>query len=109
MNDLEHDLRALLDEKAAGAGAPMPDPRLVRWARRRQLGAAVGGVLVVAALLGGVAVAMATLGGPDRRTPADAIEPSVETTVNGVSVLHPADWSVVDPVVAGIQPASETL
>jgi hypothetical protein len=109
MNDLEHDLRALLDEKAAGAGAPTPDPRLIRRARRRQLGTAVGGVLVVAALLGGVAVAMATLGGPDRRTPADAIEPSVETTVNGVSVLHPADWSVVDPVVAGIQPASDTL
>lgn len=109
MSDLERDLRELLDQKAAGAGVPIPDPRLVTRARRRQLGTAVGGVLVVAALLGGVALAVATLGGSDGHTPADALEPSVETTVNGVSVLHPASWSVVDPVVAGIQPASDTL
>src|SRR3990172_2864484 len=92
MNDLEHDLRALLDEKAAGAGAPMPDPRLVRRARRRQLGAAVGGVLVVAALLCGVAVAMATLGGPDRRTPADPLALAGEG-----AQPWPADLVPLDP------------
>jgi len=109
MNDLEHDLRTLLDAKAADANAPLPDARLLRRARRRQLGTAVAGVLVAAALLGGVVVAMSTLGGSRGRTPADETEPLVETTVNGVSVLHAASWSVVDPVEAGIQPASDTL
>lgn len=108
MNDLEQELRTLLDGKASHAGVPEPDARLIRRARWWQVGTALGGVLVVAALLGGVVVAVSALGGSDRRTPADELQPLVETTVNGVTVSHPESWDVVDPVEAGIEPETET-
>ncbi|HSD48982.1 MAG TPA: hypothetical protein VLE71_04040 [Actinomycetota bacterium] len=108
MNDLERDLRTLLDEKASTAGTPVPDARLLRRARRRQVGTALAGALGVAALAGGVALAMWAFGPSHEGMPADRLVPLVETTVNGVTVTHPGTWDVVDPVEAGIEPQTET-
>jgi hypothetical protein len=89
MNDLERDLRTLLDERASTAGTPVPDARLVRRARRRQVGTALTGALAAAALVGGVALAMWAFGPSREGMPADRLEPLVDTTVNGVAVTHP--------------------
>lgn len=108
MSDLERNLRTLLDEKASRAGAPELEPRLLRRARRRQAGTALAGALGIAALIGGVALAMWAFGPSREGTPADRLDPLVETTVNGVTVTHPESWGVVDPVEAGIEPETET-
>ncbi|MGE5459880.1 MAG: hypothetical protein ACM3WR_04565, partial [Solirubrobacterales bacterium] len=88
MNDLEHDLRTLLGEKAAGAGAPEPSPPALRRARWRQLGTVLGGIAVAAAVAGGAIFAIAELGPADRHAPADSPEPVVDTTVNGITISH---------------------
>jgi hypothetical protein len=108
MNDLERDLRALLDDKASAAGVSEPDARLLRRARRRQIGTVLAGALGVAAMLGGVVLVIWAFGPSRGGTPADPLEPRVETTVNGVTVTHPESWKVVDPVEAGITPETET-
>lgn len=107
MNDLEQELRTLLDEKASHAGAPMSDARLLRRARRRQVGTALAGLALLTIAVMGIVVGLRTLAS-DRKTPA---EPSalVDTTVNGITITHPKGWSVVDPVQAGIAPETETL
>jgi hypothetical protein len=109
MNDLEHDLRTLLQDKAADAGAPQPSPPLLRRARWRQLGTVLGGIAIAAAVVGGAIFAIAELGPADRHTPADSREPVVDTTVNGITISHPESWYVVDPVTAGIEPGSRDL
>ena len=108
MNDLERDLRTLLDDKASAAGVPEPDVRLLRRARRRQMGTVLAGALGVAVILGGVVIAMWALGPSRGETPADPLEPRVATPVNGVTVTHPESWKVLDPVEAGITPETET-
>jgi hypothetical protein len=108
MNDLERNLRTLLDDKASAAGVPEPDVRLLRRARRRQMGTVLAGALGVAAMLGGVVLVIWAFGPSRGGTPADPLEPRVETTVNGVTVSHPESWKVVDPVEAGITPETET-
>ena len=108
MNDLGRDLRALLEEKGAGAGVPMPDARLLRRARRRQLGTLLGGVVVAAAIVGASIVGVSALRSSDGATPG---EPNrlVDTNVYGITITHPDGWYVVDPVEAGIEPPSEDL
>lgn len=108
MNDLERDLRTLLDGKASAAGVPEPDARLLRRARRRQMGTVLAGALGVAVILGGVVVAVWAFGPSRGAAPADPLEPRVQTTVNGVTVTHPESWTVLDPVEAGIAPETET-
>lgn len=108
MNDLERELRALLDEKAARAGAPMPDARLLRRARRRQLRTVLGGAVVAAAIASGAALALPALRPWHGTTPAEPVE-LIESTVNGITITHPEGWYVVDPAEAGLNPPSEDL
>jgi hypothetical protein len=109
MNDLEHDLRTLLQDKAAGAGTPEPSPPVLRRARWRQLGTVLGGIAVAAAVAGGAIFAITELGPADRHAPADSREPVIDTTVNGITISHPESWYVVDPVAAGTEPGSRDL
>ena len=111
MNDLEHDLRTLLEHKAddASAGAPAPDRQVLRRARRRQLGTVIGGVFVTAAVVVGAAVAISALAPSNGGVPLEPVDRLVSSTVNGVTLEHPQGWYVVDPVEAGIQPASRDL
>lgn len=96
MNDLEHDLRELLDGKARGAGLPSdPEPRLLRRARRRQLGTVVSGVVVVAALVAASVAGVRALVSPNHTTIGD--QPVVTRTVNGISIDVPESWHVADP------------
>jgi len=108
MNELENDLRTLLHQKGGAAGAPMPDARLLRRARRRQLGTILGGGIVAAAIVVGAIVVISALASGDGTTPAVPTE-LTETALNGITITHPEGWYVVDPVEAGIEPTSEDL
>jgi hypothetical protein len=109
MNDLERDLRTLLDEKAARAGAPMPDARLLRRARRRQLGTVLGGAAAALAVVAGAVVAVSAFAPSDRRTPAEPGDRLVTTTENGIAIQHPENWYVVDPTEVGIETSDDAL
>lgn len=108
MNDLERELRTLLEEKAAGVGVPPPDARLLARARRRQLRTVLGGIALVAAAASGAVLALSALRSGIGSTPAGTAE-LTDTTVNGITITHPERWYVVDPVQAGIAPPSEDL
>jgi uncharacterized membrane protein YgcG len=108
MNDLEQQLRVLLGEKAASAGAPMPDTRLLRRARRRQVATALIGVVAVSAIVGASIVTISALDPGDSATPTEPTQ-LIDTNVYGITITHPEGWYVVDPVEAGIEPASSDL
>lgn len=106
MSDLEQDIRDLLTEEVRSAPPPHEPDRAVRRTRRRQVLTVAGSVLGVLALgaasIAGVRAVLTTGNG----TPADA--PTTTTTVNGISMLHPEDWYVVDPDEAGLNaPAAD--
>jgi len=77
MNDLEHDLRAALDEQASLAPPPHEPGRAVARARRRRVVTTASGVLGVAAIMVLTIVAARAIRMPDERTPAS---PSPTTT-----------------------------
>jgi hypothetical protein len=105
MNDVEHDLRELLDRKAGSVGtvAPRLPDGVQKRSRRRQLGTAlVSGVAVMALVVGSVGVLRAVDTEADRQpTPADDPWAGYEVfdrtaTVHSFTVTSPSDWYLVD-------------
>lgn len=103
MNDLEHDLREVLDEDARRVPTPISAPGgLRRSVRRRQ--AVFGGLmgLAGAAVVAGIVVGATTLlslqGGP---SPA-AQGPTTTGTLNGITITYPQAWHLIDPDTAGL-------
>jgi len=106
MNDLELELRELLDRRSRDVTpATRPQPTLLRRARRGELAAAVA---AGAATLAGIAVVILAVGAlssqralPPRpaTSPVRVIEPSASTrtmTIGGVTFRSPANWMVLD-------------
>lgn len=101
MNDLERDLRTLLGSKAGGASiAPRPEPRVLKRARRRQVGTVLGASIGVVAVL---ALATLTLGSLLRSEPVTPAVPSTITrSLNGIGITFPETWHLIDPDAAGL-------
>lgn len=104
MNDLERDLRTLLDAKSGQAPTVSTPPGgLVRRARTRQVRTALVAGLAAVALVVGSVVGIREFVTTDGTRPAD--QPTETTTMNGVSITHPTDWVVIDPDEAGLNGA----
>src|SRR5262245_10367878 len=103
MNDLERDLRELLDEDARRVSTPVAAPEgLRRSARRRQVlfAGAVG--LATVAIVAGV-VAGASLLLPLQNDGQPAVEgPKTTGTLNGITITYPQSWHLIDPDTAGL-------
>ena len=104
MNDLERDLRELLDSRAAEARISDEPPRaVVVRARRRQLGTVVTAALVAAILVAGSLVGMRSILSADPRDQRPAITPVLPDAPGGfrsvalpyLSLAYPNDWSLV--------------
>lgn len=103
MNDLERDLRDLLDADAAEVRrGDRPPGDLVRRVRRRQAGAlaAMGGI-VAAIVVGAIALATVLPSGSDRE-PTFAGRATTTGSINGVTITYREDWSLIDPDVEGL-------
>ncbi len=106
MNDLEQDLRELLEGKAREAGlAPEPGPRVLKRARRRQIGTVLAATLTTAAVVvGAIAGLQAALRGPQLSI---AVAPIGEGLREAVlpygTIAYPVDWYLVD-ASAGLSP-----
>ena len=106
MNDLERDLRNVLDEDARRVPTPTSAPEgLRRSVRRRQ--AVFGGVVGLSALaiVAGI-VAGATLL-PIESEPRPGVEGGeLKTgTLNGIMITYPTAWHLIDPDAAGFNGA----
>ena len=103
MNDLERDLRAVLDEDARRVPTPVLAPEgLRRSARRRQVvfGGVVGlaGVAIVAGVVAGASLLL-----PLRYDAQPAGEGAkTTTTLNGITITYPQAWDLIDPDAAGL-------
>ena len=113
MNDLERDLREVLDEDARRVPTPTSAPEgLRRSVRRRQavFGSLVG--LSALAIVAGI-VAADDHAAPDRAPmPRPGVEGADLTTgtLNGIiDHLPRAAWFLIDPDVAGLNSASEPI
>ena len=107
MNDLERDLRNVLDEDARRVPTPTSAPEgLRRSVRRRQavFGSVVGlsALAIVAAIVSAAALILPL--GPDG-VPAD--QPTTTGSLNGISITHPESWFLIDPDLAGLNSSSE--
>ena len=105
MNDLERDLRELLGSKA-GDAAPTtgPSPRILRRARRRQVGTVITTLVVVAAVIVGSVAALQTVLRKDPSTPQPATPPVLPEAPPGfssaalpfASIAYPTNWYLLD-------------
>jgi hypothetical protein len=105
VNDLERDLRELLESKA-GDAAPTtaPSPRVLRRARRRQVGTVFTTLVVVAAVIVGSVAAIQTVLRKDPSTPEPATPPVLPEAPPGfssaalpfASIAYPHDWYLLD-------------
>src|SRR3954471_18634183 len=111
MNDLEHDLRELFEQRASNVDVPGLAPKAVlHRGRRRQVGTVVTGVL---ACLVAAGVAAAAIGDARHRAviPGDGNGlPARTTSIGGVPVTAPAGWTLVDdlPLAAILATTSES-
>jgi hypothetical protein len=106
VNDLEHDLREVLDEDARRVPTPISAPEgLRRSVRRRQ--ALFGGVVGLSALaiVAGI-VASATMLLPVRTSQPAGRGPTTTGTLNGITITYPQAWSLIDPDEAGLNGSS---
>ena len=110
MNDLERDLQAVLQDDARRVPTPTSAPEgLRRSVRRRQ---AVFGSLVG---LSALAVIAAVVAGASMLLPLKSAQPAGEGrmttgTLNGITIIYPAGWSLIDPDEAGLNgPDPSTL
>ena len=106
MNDLERGIRELLDEEVRSAPPPHEGTGVVRRTRRRQGAVIAGGALAAVALVAASLVGLRAIDGADRSTFGD--EPTVTTSLNGITMSHPEGWYVVDPDEAGLNGPSPT-
>jgi hypothetical protein len=103
VNDLERDLREVLDEDARRVPTPISAPDgLRRSARRRQAlfggAVALAGLAVVAGIVAGATTLLSLENGPE---PA-AIGPQTTGTLNGITITYPQSWHLIDPDTAGL-------
>jgi len=106
VNDLEHDLREVLDEDARRVPTPISAPEgLRRSVRRRQ--AVVGGVVGLSALavVAGIVAGAMTLLPVGSSQPAGE-GPTTTGTLNGITITYPQAWSLIDPDEAGLNGSS---
>jgi hypothetical protein len=103
VNDLEHDLREVLDDDARRVPTPTSAPEgFRRSVRRRQ--AVFGGVIalsalaVVAGIVAGATTLLSFQSGPN---PA-AQGPTTTGTLNGITITYPRAWHLIDPDTAGL-------
>jgi hypothetical protein len=103
VNDLEHELREVLDEDARRVPTPISAPEgLRRSVRRRQ--AVFGGVVGLSALAivaGVVAGASMLLPTRDTRQPIGE-GPHTTGSLNGITITYPQAWHLIDPDTAGL-------
>jgi hypothetical protein len=93
MNDLERELRSVLEREAGDAPSPHEIQTTLRRTRRRQLRTVVAAGLGVAAAVVLAVAGFRSLGGePDRLVPA-----STTQTMNGISITYPETWHLIDP------------
>jgi hypothetical protein len=106
VNDLERDLREVLDEDARRAPTPISAPEgLRRSVRRRQaLFAGVVGLSALAIVAGIVAGATMLL--PVRSSQPGGEGPTTTNTLNGITITYPQAWSLIDPDEAGLNGSS---
>ncbi|MBI2238036.1 MAG: hypothetical protein HYU54_05860 [Actinobacteria bacterium] len=108
MNDLEQELRELLETKARESRIAPPAPkRVLRRARRRQVGVALVTAVTVAAVVTGSIAGLSAIRGP---TPGQRIvgapaEPRTTTLPAGLTVTYPSNWLLVDPWTLAAQTA----
>jgi len=100
MNDLERDIRDLLDEEVRSAPAPHERTGALRKTRRRQGAMIFSGALVAVALVAGSFAGLRLIDRTDDPTFGD--QPIVTTSVHGITMSHPKGWYVVDPDEAGL-------
>jgi hypothetical protein len=102
VNDLERDLRKVLDEDARRVPTPISAPeRLRRSVRRRQ--AVFGGLVGLSALaIVAAIVAGATTLLPIRSSQPASEGPTTTGTLNGITITYPQAWSLIDPDEAGL-------
>jgi len=109
MTDLERQIRKMLEDEVRSAPAPHEATRALRKTRRRQIVSVVAGLLTVTAVVAASIVGLRAVRTADRGVPAD--QPTVTTTMNGISITYPDGWSVIDPDAAGLNgppdPASD--
>ena len=104
MSDLDQELRELLEAKAReGDVPPKPEPRVLKRARRRQLGTALSALIGAAALVAASIVGLQAIvrTSPDTPTPGDGpVLPDPPDGFQSValpfaSIAYPKDWFLV--------------
>lgn len=100
MNDLERDIRDVLDEEVRSAPTPHERTGALRKTRRRQGAVIFGGALVAVALVAGSFAGLRLIDRADDPTFGD--QPILTTSINGITMSHPEGWYVVDPDEAGL-------
>src|SRR4051794_8790495 len=111
MNDLEHDLRELFEQRATDVDVPGLAPRSVlQRGRRRQVGTIVTSVVACLAALGIVAAAIGQARHPTVIPGEGNGLPARTTSIGGVPVTAPAGWTLVDdwPLAAVLATTSES-
>jgi hypothetical protein len=102
VNDLERDLRKVLDEDARRVPTPISAPEgLRRSVRRRQ--AVFGGAVALA----GLAIVAGLVAGATTLLPVGSSRPAGEGptttgTLNGITITYPQAWSLIDPDEAAL-------
>ncbi|MGZ4151394.1 MAG: hypothetical protein ACXVP3_03010, partial [Actinomycetota bacterium] len=98
MNDIEHELRELLQERSGEASTtPLAPPEVLKRGRRRQVGTvAIGGataILLIVASVAGFRIAL-----PRHPVVAAAQNdlPERTATIQNVTVTAPAGWTLID-------------
>lgn len=107
MNDLERDLREVLDEEARRVPTPISAPEGLRRSVRRRQAVFVGlmglaGAAVVAGIVAGATTLLSIESGPN---PANQ-GPTTTGTLNGITITYPRAWSLIDPDEAGLNGSS---
>jgi hypothetical protein len=103
VNDLERELREVLDEDARRVPTPSSAPeRLARSVRRRQ-SVFVGLVgLAAAAVIAGIVAGATTLLSLESGPKPAALGPTTNGTLNGITITYPEGWHLIDPDEAGL-------
>ncbi len=97
MNDAEHELRELFEEKARDARTvPAAPPAVLKRGRRRQMGTvAIGATTAVLVAVASVAVLRA-VGSGRATTPASNDLGERTATIQNFTVTAPASWTLID-------------
>jgi hypothetical protein len=103
VNDLERELRDVLDEDARRVATPASAPDGLRRSVRRRQAVFVGivglaGAAVVAGIIAGATSLLSLQSGPE---PAGQ-GPTTTRTLNGITISYPESWHLIDPDTAGL-------